>query len=251
MFNIDLNNKIVLVTGGAGGIGSAISLTLARAGATLAVGFRTRSKEAQDIARTCGNDSSAVHGNLAHAEDCRRLIEETLGRYGRIDLLVNNTAVGGTDGIDMNYDEWTTHWNDTLNTNLMSAVNLSYWTIRHMKSRNAGKIINIASRSAFRGETDHIAYAVSKAGMISLTRCLARAHAKDGILVYAVAPGFIEAGMGLDGIRRQEEEIRSQIPSGKIGSAQDVANVVLFLASDLSNYITGSTLDVNGGSYLH
>ncbi len=251
MLHIDLNNKIVLVTGGAGGIGSAISMTLARAGATLAVAFHVRAKEAEDVAIKCGNDSSAIYGNLALPEDCRKLIEATLNRYGRIDLLVNNTAVGSTDGIDMDYDEWTTHWNETLNTNLMSAVNLSYWAIRHMKSRNTGKIINIASRSAFRGETDHIAYAVSKAGMITLTRCLARAHAKDGILVYAVAPGFIEAGMGLEGIRRQEEEIRSQIPSGKIGSAQDVANVVLFLASDLSNYITGSTIDVNGGSYLH
>jgi len=120
-----------------------------------------------------------------------------------------------------------------------------------MKKQGGGKIINIASRSAFRGETEYLAYAASKAAMVNFTRCLARTLAKDNILAYAVAPGFIQTGLGMEDIERYGEEIRAQIPSGKIGLPEDVSKVVLFLASDLSNYITGSTVDVNGGSYLH
>jgi NAD(P)-dependent dehydrogenase (short-subunit alcohol dehydrogenase family) len=120
-----------------------------------------------------------------------------------------------------------------------------------MRHQGGGKIINIASRSAFRGETEFFAYAASKAAMVNFTRCLARSYAHENILAYAVAPGFIQTGMAQEEIERHGSEIKTQIPSGKVGNPEDVANVVLFLASNLSNYITGSTIDVNGGSYLH
>ena len=142
-------------------------------------------------------------------------------------------------------------WNATLDANLMGAVNMAYFCVPHMRKQGGGKIINISSRSAFKAEKEYMAYAVSKAALVNFTRCAARALEKDNILAYAVAPGWINAGMAREGLTRHEDEIRSEFPSGRIGTPQDVANVVLFLASDLSNYLTGSTIDVNGGSYLH
>ncbi|MFN0158669.1 MAG: SDR family NAD(P)-dependent oxidoreductase [Bacteroidota bacterium] len=251
MQNIDLEGQIALVTGGSGGIGRNICTSLAKAGATVAVGFHTNMAGAQLVSSECGNNSAIFQGDLGNPEDCRKVIDSVIACYGRIDLLVNNAAISSKDGVHMNYVEWVKHWQQTLNGNLLSAVHMSYWTILQMMKQKRGKIINIASRSAFRGETEYMAYAVSKAGMVNLTRCLARTHAGDGIQVYSVAPGFIEAGMGLSGIAEHGDEIRSQIPSGKIGSPDDVANVVMFLASPLSNYMTGSTIDINGGSYLH
>jgi 3-oxoacyl-[acyl-carrier protein] reductase len=109
----------------------------------------------------------------------------------------------------------------------------------------------VASRSAFRAETDAPAYAVSKAGMVNLTRCLARAMAHEGILSYCIAPGWVETAMAREGMETMREEIESQIPLGRIASVEDVAGVALFLASDAANYLTGITVDVNGGSYLH
>ena len=138
-----------------------------------------------------------------------------------------------------------------MDINLLSAVHTSYWAVPRMKEQGSGRIINIASRSAFRGETEYHAYAVSKAALVNFTRCLARTFATHNILAFAVAPGFIQTEMAADEIKKHGVEIREQIPSGRIGTPEDVANVVLFLSSDLSNYMSGSTLDVNGGSYLH
>jgi NAD(P)-dependent dehydrogenase (short-subunit alcohol dehydrogenase family) len=180
-----------------------------------------------------------------------RIINTVADWFGHIDILVNNAAIGLQDTFGIPYEEWLSRWNDTISTNLMSAVNMSFCAVPYMKKQGGGKVINISSRSAFRGETEYIAYAASKAAMVNFTRCAARSLAKENILVYAVAPGFIEAGMGMEDILRDGDRIRSEIPSGKIGTPQDVANVVLFLASDLADYLTGSTIDVNGGSYLH
>ncbi len=248
---IDLENKIALVTGASRGIGKAIAISLARAGASVAIHHRQNDGAAALTAIECGRKSFVLKGDVANSEHCHSIVQSVVDYYGRLDIVINNAAMGKKDSVEMHYEDWLTHWQRTLDTNLLSAVNISYCAIRQMQKQRGGKIINIASRSAFRGETEYFAYAVSKAGMINLTRCFARAFAKDGIRVYAIAPGFIEAGMGLEGIAEYGKEIRAQIPSGKIGSADDVASVVLFLASDLSNYCTGSTIDVNGGSYLH
>lgn len=248
---IDLSGLVALVTGGSGGIGQEISRTLARAGATVAIGYNQREDQARRIADSCGSSSFALKANLREPEECRTMVDSVIERCGKLDILVNNAAISEKDSVDTPYEEWLTHWRKCIDANLMSAVNLSYWALRHMKQRRTGRIVNISSRSAFRAETEHIAYAVTKAALVNLTRCLARAHASDGIRVFAVAPGFIEAGMGLKGIAENEDHIRSEIPSGIIGSGQDVANAVLFLSSTLSDYMTGSTLDVNGGSYLH
>ena len=212
-------------------IGQAIARSLAKANAKVAIGYHRDATGARRTAQECGKESLIVQGDVGNARDCHRLTRTVVDRFGRLDIVIN--------------------WQKTIDINLMSAVHISYWAVEQMKKQGEGKIINVASRSAFRGETEYLAYAATKAAMVNFTRCLARTLAPHNILAYAVAPGFIETGLGMEEIERRGNEIRAQIPSGKIGTPEDVANVVLFLASPLSNYITGSTIDVNGGSYLH
>jgi NAD(P)-dependent dehydrogenase (short-subunit alcohol dehydrogenase family) len=251
MSELKLTNKVSLVTGASGGIGQAIARSLSDAGSSIVISYYNNESEARRVLAVCGKDSLVVQGDVSDPTECHRIINAVIEKYGRIDILVNNAAVGLTDSFEMPYETWQNRWSTTLNTNLMSAVNLTFCSVPFMQKQGTGKIINVSSRSAFRGETEYMAYAASKAAMVNFTRCVARALAKDNIQAYAIAPGFIEAGMGLEDIAHHGEEIRAQIPSGKIGTAQDVANVVLFLASGLSDYLTGSTIDVNGGSYLH
>jgi NAD(P)-dependent dehydrogenase (short-subunit alcohol dehydrogenase family) len=251
MTNISLMDKTALVTGASSGIGRATALSLARAGASVAVCYYTNETGARQTATDCGNNSIVLKGNVGDPADCRKILEMSIEKYGRLDIVVNNAAMAERDSLDMPYAELTAHWKKTFDTNLLSAVHISYWAIAEMRKRGSGKIINIASRSAFRGETEYHAYAASKAALVNFTRCLARTYATENILAYAVAPGFIHTEMAADDIKLHGDDIRSQIPSGRIGTPDDVASVVLFLASDLSNYMTGSTLDVNGGSYLH
>lgn len=251
MVPIDLSDTVAVVTGGSGGIGSEIARVLAVAGSHIAVCYHLDGKGAAKTVSQCGPKAIAVQGDLSDAKTCRRVVDDALNHFGKIDFLINNAAIGLKDSLQMNHEEWTSVWSDTLGANLLSTVHMTFHCVPHMKRRGGGKIINIASRSAFRAETEYMAYAASKAAMVNFTRSIARALASDNILAYAVAPGFIEAGMGLEEIAKHGAAIRSQIPSGKIGTPLDVANAVLFLASNLSNYMTGSTLDVNGGSYLH
>ena len=250
MDTIDLKNKVAIVTGASGGIGSEIARTLSSSGSIVAACYHQNEQGALATIAQCKQEAIAMQGDISNPSSCEEIIKAVVKRFDRIDILVNNAAIGPRDSFEMMYGEWQTHWKATLNANLMSAVNMTYCSVPHMRKQGGGKIINIASRSAFRAETEYMAYAVSKAAMVNFTKCTARVLAKDNILTYAVAPGFIEAGMGLEDIAKHGKEIRAQIPSGKIGSSHDVANVVLFLASDLSNYLTGSTIDVNGGSYL-
>jgi NAD(P)-dependent dehydrogenase (short-subunit alcohol dehydrogenase family) len=251
MNTISLINKVSLVAGGSGGIGRAIATSLAASDSLVAIGYHNHEGEARNVFSECGDNAMIVQGDVSDPAQCAHIVDAVLKRYGRIDILINNAAIEMVDSFEMPYEKWQTQWNATLNTNLMSAVNMTFCCVSHLKKNGGGKIINVSSRSAFRGETEYMAYAVSKAAMINFTRSTARVLAKDNIQAYAVAPGFIESGMALETIARHGDEIRAQVPSGKIGTAQDVANVVLFLASSLSDYITGSTIDVNGGSYLH
>ncbi len=251
MDTINLSNKVALVTGASGGIGNVVAKTLAAAGALVVVGYLKDEKSALETQAQCGGKSFCVQGDVSDAAECQRIVEAVITKCGRIDILINNAAIGIPDSFEMPYETWQSQWNATLNANLMSAVHMTFCCVPHMKHQEGGKVINVSSRSAFRGETEYMAYAASKAAMVNFTRSTARILAKDNIQAYAVAPGFIEAGMGLEGIANHEDEIRAQIPSGRIGTPQDVANVILFLASGLSDYITGSTIDVNGGSYLH
>ncbi len=251
MFTLSYPQRVALVTGASNGIGTAIASILAQADMQVAIHYNRDRAGAEAIARECGPQSFVVQGDVGVAEDRDRIVREVLDRYGRIDVLVNNAGIAERDGFDLSSEEWLSHWRRTLDVNLLSAVHLGHRVVEAMRRQGGGKIINVSSRSAFRGETEYVAYAASKAALVNYTRCLARALAADRILAYAIAPGFIRTAMAEPLLAEHGAEIASQIPSGIVGEPLDVARVALFLASDLSNYITGSTIDVNGGSYLH
>jgi len=244
--------KRALVTGASGGIGAAIARAYARAGMRVAVHYNTSKPAAETVLGQLEGDGHVlVQGDLSDPIEVRSVVEGASEAMLGIDVLVNNAGVfEHTPFNTTSYDTWLSDWKRTLDINLMSAVNATYCVLPLMVRQGKGKVINIASRSAFRAETEAPAYAVSKAGMVSLTRCLARAEARHGILSYCIAPGWVETAMAREGMEQMAADIISQIPLGRIASVEDVASVALFLASDGADYLTGITIPVAGGSWL-
>ncbi len=245
--------RAALITGASRGIGAAIARRYAAAGMRVAVNYQSNRAAAEEtLGSLDGEGHLLLQADVADPEAVRRMVETAAAEFGRLDVLVNNAGIFEEQPFTTaEYEDWQNSWKRVLDTNLMSAANASYCAIAQMRGRGGGKIINIASRSAFRAETEAPAYAASKAGMVNLTRCIARAMASDRIMAYCIAPGFVETAMGRQGNQDRWHEIVSQIPLGRVASVEDVAGVALFLASDDANYLTGVTIDVNGGSYLH
>lgn len=252
-YRADLDGRTALVTGSSRGIGAAIARALAACGMRVMVHFHREEAAAQRVLDGLpGSGHSMIQADVADPDACRRLVETAVQRLGKLDLVVNNAGVYEKQPFTMaEYSEWLEAWQRTLDTNLMSAINITYCALPHMLARGSGKIINIASRAAFRGETEAPAYAVSKAGMVIFTRCLARALSARGIFAYAIAPGWVETAMAREGMETMSESILAEIPAGRIAVPEDVAGVAVFLASDAADYLTGVTIDVNGASYLH
>ena len=244
--------KTALVTGASSGIGRAIAEAYARAGIRVAAHYgNNESGGRETLSRLTGEGHTLVQADVADPEAVRRMVEAAQNALGRLDVLVNNAGVYEMTPFDTpDYAQWQAGWRQVLDINLMSAVNATFCALPGMKAQGGGKIINVASRSAFRAETDAPAYAVSKAGMVNLTRCLARAEAVHNILAYCIAPGWVETAMARDGMETMQAEILAQIPLGRIASVEDVAGVAVFLASDAANYLTGITIPVTGGSWM-
>ncbi|MGB7378819.1 MAG: SDR family oxidoreductase, partial [Rivularia sp. (in: cyanobacteria)] len=181
-----------------------------------------------------------------------KLWEEALSFTGHIDVLINNAGVMPSARIEDKFDIWNTAWKNTLQVNLIAVADLCREAIPHFKTRNGGIIINIASRAAFRGDTpEYMHYAASKGGVVALTRSIARGFGNDGVLAYAVAPGFVRTEMAEKFIQDYGEDfVTRDIPLGKIAPPEDVANVIAFLASGLAPHATGTTIDINGASYV-
>jgi NAD(P)-dependent dehydrogenase (short-subunit alcohol dehydrogenase family) len=180
------------------------------------------------------------------------LIEDVLKKFDRLDILVNNAGVYRAHPIQqVAYGQWLDEWQRTLATNLVGPANLMYWTARHMIEQGGGRIVNISSRGAFRGEPDAPAYGASKAGLNALSQSLAQALAPHNIYVTVVAPGFVETEMAAELLSGPDgEKIRQQSPLGRVARPEEVARTVLFLASEGADYLTGAIVDVNGASYL-
>lgn len=242
-----LTGKNALVTGAGRGIGKAIALELAAKGAFVIVNYNG-SKEAaeQTVAeiKAAGGDAVAYQCSVSDYEACGAMITALIKKYTHIDILVNNAGIT-RDGLLMKMSE--EDFDAVINTNLKGCFN----TIRHMSryflKQRAGKIINISSVSGILGNAGQANYSASKAGVIGLTKAVARELASRGINVNAVAPGFVETDMTDALSDSVKENLKSQIPLGKIGHPQDIAKAVAFLASPDANYITGQVLSVDGG----
>lgn len=245
--------KVALVTGAASGIGRASALALAKAGFTIAVNYRSKKQEAQAlVAELPGDGHQAFCADVADAGQAGKLVADVLAAYQRLDVLVN--AAGQFTPQDVksdDYNEWQDGWQHSLQLNLMAPVNLAFLAAKPMMEQGSGKIINITSRGAFRGEPTAPAYGAAKSGLNSATQSLALALGGHGICVYAVAPGWTETPAASPRIRNQGwDDVAAQSPLGRIGRPSEIGNLVAFLAGSETDYLTGAIIDANGASYL-
>ena len=243
-----LNGKIVLVTGATRGIGKAIALTLGAAGATV-IGTATTESGADNISKMLVDNQILGKGivlDVKNNDQIASLGEDIKKDFGSIDILVNNAGIT-RDNILLRMKE--DEWEDIINTNLSSVYKMSKSVLRGMIKKRSGRIISITSVVGAMGNAGQSNYAAAKAGMIGFTKSLAREVGVRGITVNAIAPGFIETDMTDSLPDDQKEALASQIPMGRLGTTDEIAQAVLFLAGDGGSYITGQTLHVNGGMY--
>jgi NAD(P)-dependent dehydrogenase (short-subunit alcohol dehydrogenase family) len=193
-----------------------------------------------------------VAGDLADGKAAGAVWRAAVGWRGRIDVLVNNAGIYEPADVDDDFERWSASWRRTLAVNLEAPGHLCREAIRHFRERGGGIIVNMASRAAFRGDdADYMHYAASKAGVVALTRTIARHFGRQGITAFAVAPGFVRTSLNAAFFREHGEEAAARdIPLGQIAEPEDVANIVAFLASGLARHATGTTIDVNGASYV-
>jgi len=250
---IDLTGRVVLVTGASRGIGRQTALRMAEAGARVGVNYRSSETEARSLVEAIGNDRAlAIRADVADPADVEKMIDAVVARFGRLDVLVNNAAIFDFNPFDGgDYEAWQRGWKRTFELNVFGAANAAFLAMRVMRVQGGGKIINVASRAAFRGETEFADYGASKAALVNLTRSIARGCAKDNIVASCVAPGFIETEMARSELEAHYDDIVNQIPLRRVGKVDDVAAVIVFLASAMADYLNGVTIDINGGSWFH
>jgi 3-oxoacyl-[acyl-carrier protein] reductase len=241
--------KIAVVTGASRGIGRSISLALSAAGATIVAMDMDQAATDAVVAelKAAGGNAIAVVGNVTNPVDADNMIDAAMKEFGRVDILVNNAGIT-RDGIFLRMKD--EDWDAVLTVNLKGAFLCSRAASKVMAKQRSGRIINIASVVGQMGNAGQANYCASKAGLIGLTKSNARELAKRNITVNAVAPGFIATAMTDALSDKVKEELTAQIPLERLGSADDIANAVLFLASEASGYITGHVLSVNGGMYM-
>jgi 3-oxoacyl-[acyl-carrier protein] reductase len=250
---VDLSGKVALVTGSSRGIGRDIARGLAEKGARIAVHYRAGLEAAQETLGLLDGGPHAVFGaDLSDAGAARGLVEDVAREMGGIDVLVNNAGIFEAHPVsEVDYEGWQDAWSRTIATNLIGPANLSFLAARIMMESGGGRVVNVSSRGAFRGEPETPAYGASKAGLNAMSQSMAQALAPHGVFFYVVAPGFVETEMADEVLRGPEgEAIRSQSPLGRVATPDEVARTVVFLASEAPDFMTGAIVDVNGASYL-
>jgi 3-oxoacyl-[acyl-carrier protein] reductase len=245
-----LNGKVALVTGASRGIGRAIALELAQNGADVIVNYAGNEAAAQEVAKAIealGRTAVVVKGNVAVSAEVEQMVSAALERFGKIDILVNNAGIT-RDNLLMRMKE--EEFDDVIDTNLKGVFNCIKAVTRPMMKQRSGRIINISSVVGALGNPGQVNYVAAKAGVIGMTKAVARELASRNITVNAVAPGFIETDMTDKLGGEMKEALLKQIPLAALGQPEQIAKVVRFLASDDASYMTGQTLHVDGGMYM-
>jgi NAD(P)-dependent dehydrogenase (short-subunit alcohol dehydrogenase family) len=241
----------VLVTGASRGIGAAVARAFADAGDRVAVHYGSSRAGAERTLKSLpGTGHVLAPADLADPAAVREMVDAAAAALGGVDVLVNNAGVFAPHPIsEVSYEEWQQAWSHTLAVNLVGAANVTWCAVRHMPA--GGRIVNIASRGAFRGEPTHPAYGASKAGLTALGQSLARALGPRGIAVTTVAPGWVETEMAAEALAGPAGDARRrESPLGRVATPEEVARSVLYLASPEAEYATGAVLDLNGASHL-
>ncbi len=245
-----LDGKIALVTGASRGIGRAIAIELAKEGASVAINYAGNVKAAEEvksIIEESGGKAMLIQADVGDEKAAFEMVEKVIAQFGGLDILVNNAGITRDNlFIRMKYEDW----NAVINTNLTSMFNCAKVAAKYMMKKRSGKIINMTSVSGIMGNMGQTNYSAAKAGVIGFTKSLARELAARNITVNAVAPGFIATDMTAAMPEKAKEQVLTSIPLGKMGKPEDIANAVLFLASDKASYITGQVVKVDGGMVM-
>ena len=244
---MELKGKAALVTGGSRGIGRAVCLELARRGACVAVNYAGNAAAAEETVESCkamGVDAFSVQADVADAAACDAMVKEVLSRFGRLDILVNNAGITRDGLMPMLKDA---DWDAVLDANLKGAFHCMRAAYRPMMKQKYGRVVNLSSIVGLRGNAGQANYAASKAGLIGLTKSMAKELAGRNVTVNAVAPGFIDTDMTAALPEKARESMLASIPMARLGQGEDVAKAVAFFAGDGAGYVTGQVLCVDGG----
>jgi 3-oxoacyl-[acyl-carrier protein] reductase len=248
-FSVDLAGQVALVTGASRGIGKAIAIALARCGAKVACVARDTAKLAETVTviQAAGGQAEAFQCDVTNGDAVNALVESIAEKWGRLDIVVNNAGITRDTLIPRMSDE---QWDDVLNTNLRGTFLFTRAATRPMMSQRYGRIINISSVSGLIGNPGQANYSASKAAIIGFTRTVSKELASRKITVNAIAPGFVESEMSAALGEVLQEQVKTRIPAKRLGTADEVADVVLFLASPTSSYITGQCITIDGGMIM-
>ncbi len=247
------DSKVALVTGASRGIGRALALGFAARGSQVAVHYHSNTTAAQTtLEQLPGPGHRAFRADMADSAAVQTMVDEVVAQMGQLDILVNNAGIYENCPLtEASYDEWQSHFARILSVNLIGAANATYCAVQHMIRQGGGRIVNISSRGAFRGEPTGPAYGASKAALNSMGQSLAKYLAPHHIFVGTVAPSFVETDMAAERLAAPDgDAIRAQSPLGRVAKPEEVAYAALFLASEGAEFSTGAIIDVNGASYL-
>lgn len=248
-----MSQRAVLVTGGSRGIGAAIARAFAERGDRVAVHCREAVSLAESVAASLpGGGHAVVRADMADADAVRAMVDDAAAKLHGLDVLVNNAGIYVEHPVTAtSYEEWQAAWRATLGVNLVGAANATWCAVRHMIGSGGGRVVNVGSRGAYRGEPAHPAYGASKAGLHAFGQSLAVALAPHGITVASVAPGYVETDMTSEELSTPAgDEIRAQSPFNRVAAAGEIAAAVVYLASPEAAWASGAVLDLNGASYL-
>ncbi len=251
--NITFENKTVLVTGSSRGIGAAVAKKFAESGARVIVHYtRNEERARKTLAELHGKGHYLVKADLASPVEVHEMFDQVMHNYGRVDILVNNAGIyEETHWWELDYAQWQEHWRRTIDTNLTGMANLSFLVAKQMIGQGQGKIINISSRGAFRGEPHALPYGAAKAAMNSFGQSMAWALADRNIQVYTLAPGWVDTDMTHEILETERgRAVAAQSPMNRVAKPEEIATAVLLLASEGTEYMSGCILDMNGASYL-